>query len=211
MFNGEKIELKPGQLVTGRNNLSAETGEHPSRIYRALKYLESEHQIEQLKTPRYTLITVKNWHRYQGSEQANGQPKPKNRTGKNKKPNTIKNNNNKYIGVSITGNSKRQKMGKDTGGKKNMEEKGKTGMEGKDEEEKKKYLEFVLLADREYQDLVKKLGEEKTKKMIEKLNNYIGSRGKYYDSHYYTILLWMLDEKEENQDEGPGYEKYKKS
>ena len=210
MFNGEKIELKPGQLVTGRNNLSIETGEHPSKIYRTLKYLESEHQIEQLKTPRYTLITVKNWHRYQGSEQANGQAKPEKRTGKIKKPNTIKNNNNKYIGVSSICSSKGSNK-KDTGGKKNMEEKKITGMEGKDKEEKKRYLEFVLLTEKEHKNLVKKLGKEKTGKMIEKLNNYIGSSGKYYDSHYYTILLWMLDEKEENQDEGPGYEKYKKS
>jgi len=66
---------------------------------------------------------------------------------------------------------------------------------------KRRYLKFVELTDKEYQELSSQLGEEKTKEMIERLNNYIGSTGKNYLSHYFTILSWINKEKRENKDE----------
>ena len=52
------------------------------------------------------------------------------------------------------------------------------------------YMDFVLLNDDEYQKLVKRFGEEGTQERIERLNNYIGSKGDKYKSHYHTILVW---------------------
>ena len=73
---------------------------------------------------------------------------------------------------------------------------------------KKKFLDFVLLTEEEYQKLIDKFGDVETEEMIEKLNNYIGSKGKKYKSHYFTILNWKrmeqdkqykkLSKKEEN-------------
>ena len=37
--------------------------------------------------------------------------------------------------------------------------------------------------------LIEKFGSD-TKNWIERLNNYIGSKGKKYKSHYHTILAW---------------------
>jgi len=54
-----------------------------------------------------------------------------------------------------------------------------------------KYLEFVLLTDIEYKLLIEKYTESQVKPMIERLNNYIGSTGKKYKSHYHTILNWF--------------------
>jgi hypothetical protein len=59
---------------------------------------------------------------------------------------------------------------------------------------KTKYLDFVLLMDTEYKALVDKFGDARVKGMIEKLNNYIGSKGKKYKSHYHTILVWFSKE-----------------
>jgi hypothetical protein len=43
---------------------------------------------------------------------------------------------------------------------------------------------------------VDKFGERDTQQRIEDLNNYIGSKGKQYKSHYHTILNWKrMDEK----------------
>ena len=58
------------------------------------------------------------------------------------------------------------------------------------DKEKIKFLEFVFLSNDEHQKLVQKLTESKTKEMIERLNNYVGSTGKKYKSHYHTILTW---------------------
>ncbi len=56
---------------------------------------------------------------------------------------------------------------------------------------KKVYGEFVWLTEDEYQKLVERLGQAQTNDYIERLNNYIGSKGKKYKSHYHTILSWV--------------------
>jgi len=58
------------------------------------------------------------------------------------------------------------------------------------ETEKKKYLDFVLLKQEEHDKLVNQFGIKGTKERILSLNNYIGSKGKKYKSHYHTILSW---------------------
>jgi len=74
MFNGETIRLKPGQLITGRKELSKRTGIHESTIERALTFFEkTEQQIEQQKTTRNRLITILNWDMYQETEQPSEQ------------------------------------------------------------------------------------------------------------------------------------------
>lgn len=61
------------------------------------------------------------------------------------------------------------------------------------EEEKIFYAEFVSLTKTEYKKLIEVYGEEKTKKMIEHLDNYKGSNGKKYISDYRTILAWVVE------------------
>lgn len=56
--------------------------------------------------------------------------------------------------------------------------------------DKIRHLDFVLLTEEEHKKLLKKLGKNRTEEMIERLNNYIGSQGKKYKSHYFTILSW---------------------
>ena len=65
---GERRTLQPGQLVTSVRAIQEEAGVHRASVQRILKCLESETQIEQLITPRSRLITIINWHEYQGNE-----------------------------------------------------------------------------------------------------------------------------------------------
>ena len=65
MWNGSMIIVKEGQLITGRRQLSIETGIPATTIERILKMLESEHQIGQQKTTKYRLITIVKWNDYQ--------------------------------------------------------------------------------------------------------------------------------------------------
>jgi hypothetical protein len=57
-------------------------------------------------------------------------------------------------------------------------------------ESKGVYREFVFLTDEEYQKLVESFGDKETSEYIDRLNDYIGSTGKKYKSHYHTILNW---------------------
>lgn len=79
------------------------------------------------------------------------------------------------------------------------------GAKDKDKEEEIKgvqgdFLKFgemglVLLTPEEHEKLLVKLGERRTAEYITRLENYIGSKGKKYKSHYHTILSWTLNEK----------------
>jgi len=62
--------------------------------------------------------------------------------------------------------------------------------EDKIREDKNIYMEFVKLTVLEYEKLLEKFGDQGLKERIERLNNYIGSKGVKYKSHYHTILNW---------------------
>jgi len=55
---------------------------------------------------------------------------------------------------------------------------------------KKVYMDFVKLTDEEYSKLIETYGQQATDKLLDNLNNYIGSKGDKYKSHYFTILNW---------------------
>jgi hypothetical protein len=60
----------------------------------------------------------------------------------------------------------------------------------KERKEKILYLDFVYLDPIEYGKLVEQFGEDGARERVDRLNVYIGSTGKKYKSHYYTILNW---------------------
>lgn len=74
LFGGKLHNLKPGQFITGRKSLSADTGIAESKCERILKCFEIEQQIEQQKTNKFRIISICNWDIYQGSEHQNEQP-----------------------------------------------------------------------------------------------------------------------------------------
>jgi DNA-binding transcriptional regulator YhcF (GntR family) len=71
----QKILLQPGQLLITRKELAKKLKICETKIFRILKVLESEQLIEQQTTPRYTLLSIKNWQCYFKSEQQNEQQK----------------------------------------------------------------------------------------------------------------------------------------
>jgi hypothetical protein len=62
------------------------------------------------------------------------------------------------------------------------------------EKDKETFLEFVKLTAEEHKKLTEKYGTHQRDILIERLNNYIGSKGKKYKSHYFTILSWANKE-----------------
>ena len=67
--------------------------------------------------------------------------------------------------------------------------------------EKRGYGEGGLckLTDAEYAKLIERFGEAGTKKRLDKLASYVGSKGKSYKSHYMTILSWALHDEEKGK------------
>lgn len=98
LFKGEKIILKPGQLITGRKSISMKLNVSESKVQRILNFLKSEQQIEQQISNKNRLITILNWSEYQSCEQQDEQQVNNNRTTSEQQVNTNKNvKNNKNV------------------------------------------------------------------------------------------------------------------
>ena len=66
--------------------------------------------------------------------------------------------------------------------------------EEKIREEKRRYGDFVFLLESHYENLCVAYGKKIIDAKISDLNNYIGSTGRKYKSHYHTLLNWLKRE-----------------
>lgn len=96
-IGNEKVLVKRGQLLTSRHKLSEVVHIQENKIYRILKCFENEHQIEQHKTRKYTVISIVNYDMYQKSEQGNEQQMNNKRTTDEQQMNTNNNDKNIYL------------------------------------------------------------------------------------------------------------------
>lgn len=65
MWGGKEVKIEAGQLVTGRDELSKQTGISPQSIRTALVNLKSTNTITINPTTKYSVITVLKWKEYQ--------------------------------------------------------------------------------------------------------------------------------------------------
>ena len=73
IWNERRQRLAPGQLLTGRKQLSQETGIPEGTVEKILRYLETEQQIQQQTTAKFRIITIRNWGLYQATPDAEQQ------------------------------------------------------------------------------------------------------------------------------------------
>lgn len=71
-----------------------------------------------------------------------------------------------------------------------------------------KYAEFVSMTNDEYKSLIDRYGETDTKRLIEMLDNYKGSKGKRYKSDYRAILSWCVQRLQEENEKKKGEKMY---
>jgi len=71
MFNGKRITLKPGELITSRYAIAHKFSISESKVQRILKTFEIERQIELQATRHGRLIYIVNWNKYQKVEPQN--------------------------------------------------------------------------------------------------------------------------------------------
>lgn len=66
--------INPGQILTGRIQLSEWTGLSENQVRTVLRDLEKTGEITRKKTNQYSIITVVNWNRFQEDHQPDNQP-----------------------------------------------------------------------------------------------------------------------------------------
>lgn len=74
MWNGKKITLKAGELITGRTKIAEATGVSESKTRRVLELFKSEQQIDQQTNRHGSLISIVRWNDYQQNDQPIDQP-----------------------------------------------------------------------------------------------------------------------------------------
>lgn len=104
-------------------------------------------------------------------------------------------------GAEITLKGKRPPV---SGEEPTEEKKKRSGRKKPEPPEKINYAEFVSMTEAEHAKLVEKYGEEATRKLIEKLDNYKGAKGTTYKSDYRAILNWVVEEVLEKKGGGNG-------
>lgn len=77
LFNGKEVVVSSGEFVTGRDAIAKEFNEGVPRdqqivgrtLWRWLKKFENEEMLSINSTTKYSVISIKNWHEYQVSDQ----------------------------------------------------------------------------------------------------------------------------------------------
>ena len=85
IWNNKEMTIKGGSFITGRKQLSKESGVSQTTVERVLDYLEKSSQIGQQKTNKFRLITINKWKEYQIDRTTNGQQTDTNKNDKNDK------------------------------------------------------------------------------------------------------------------------------
>jgi DNA-binding transcriptional MocR family regulator len=179
IFNGKTTTLKSGELITGIISISEKLKINKNKIQRTLKLFENDKQIEQQTTNKNRLITVLNWGMYQNNDKQNDKQMINKWETTDKQVITNKNDKND--------NNERNNI--------------------KENIIKKKYGSYknVLLTDEEYNKLLTEYKEDKTRKLITYLDEYIEMKGYKAKSHYLCIKKWVVKALKENK-EGVVYE-----
>ena len=159
-------EIQPGQAIIGRKKMAEELGFSEQQVRTALKKLESTGEISFFSTNKFSIVTVENWMFYQGDDNESNQQST---------------NNQPTINQQVTNNQPHLKNVKNV---KNVKK------------EKNIYIrpalgefENVLITEEELEKLKERFPYD-WEDRVERLSEYIQSKGKRYKSHYATILAW---------------------
>lgn len=103
LFKGQKIMLQPGQLITGRKSIADKLAVNESKVRRILDSFENDQQIDRQRSNQNTLISLKNWDRYQFFDQQIDQQMTNERPTNDQRATTNKNikNDNNAINKTI--------------------------------------------------------------------------------------------------------------
>ena len=106
IFNGQEIEIKSGQFITGREVMGRDLKQNPITTYKRLKVLENLQILNIKSNNRFSVVTVLNWELYQSEEMKRNSKRNNKGTTKEQQGNTNKNDKNDknekniYIGLS---------------------------------------------------------------------------------------------------------------
>ena len=210
LFKGQKIMLQPGQLITGRKSLAEKLSINESKIRRILDSFEDDQQIDRQQSNKNTLISLRNWDKYQvfdqqsdanmyesctKSDQQNDQQKNPENADKMGFCGNADTTSDQQNGQQVT--NKRPTNGQQVTTNKNV----KNIKNDKNVIKKDIYGEYrhVLLSDKEFEKLGKDFGCDVRDKAIDFLDAYIEEKGYKSKSHNLAIRRWVIEAVKDKQ------------
>lgn len=94
IFNGQEIEIKSGQFITGREVMGRDLKQNPITTYKRLKVLENLQILNIKSNNKFSVVTVLNWELYQSEEMKRNSKRNNKGTTKEQQGNTYKNDKN---------------------------------------------------------------------------------------------------------------------
>ncbi len=104
------VDVKAGQLITGRLSLSDETGLTQQQVRTALKKLKSTGEVTSKIYSKFSLITITSWAEYQQDNQHSNQQVTSNQPASNHKQECKEYKNGKKETLSPTGNGQAKQV-----------------------------------------------------------------------------------------------------
>ena len=75
IFNGQPVEIKAGQFITGRFQLAGALNQKPKTVYNRLQILKNLGILDIKTNNKFSTITILKYNTYQSQENAKGQQK----------------------------------------------------------------------------------------------------------------------------------------
>ena len=94
IFNGQEIEIKIGQFITGRNAMAKDLKQNPITTYKRLKILENLKILNIKSNNKFSVVTVVNYGLYQSEEIKRNTKRNNKGTTREQQGNTNKNDKN---------------------------------------------------------------------------------------------------------------------
>lgn len=94
IFNGQEIEIKSGQFITGRNAMAKDLKQNPKSTYNRLQILKNIEILDIKTNNKFSLVTVRNYELYQSQETKKDSKKDNQRTTRGQPEDTNKNDKN---------------------------------------------------------------------------------------------------------------------
>lgn len=159
-------EIPRGSFATSYANLAEQTGLTKKQIRTALEHLKRTQEVALKRTPKFSIITVINYCKYQDDDTDKGTQGADEGHTKGTQ------------GATIEEGKKGRK-------KENISREG--NLFG--------VYHNVRLTDDEMQELINQYPND-YQEMIENLSTYMRSKGKLYDDHYATMMRWKHEDEE---------------
>ena len=94
IFNGQEIEIKIGQFITGRNAMAKDLKQNPITTYKRLKILENLQILNIKSNNKFSVVTIVNYGLYQSEEIKRNTKRNNKGTTREQQGNTNKNDKN---------------------------------------------------------------------------------------------------------------------